>query len=197
MCQAFEMYLGVPQGTLARAMTKPTSQLRLLHYLENNEVTSSGDINMGAHTDYECFTILHQGGPGLEVLNPDNQWVEAAPLEGTFTVNIGDLLETWTNGRFKATLHRVANNGAERYSLPFFVAANYDAVIAPLDNLVPKGERPAYSSIVAGHHLLGQLLRDFPYLRQRHERGLMSLPFAIPNGNPFELGRLSLQPSAA
>lgn len=197
MCEAFEMYLNVPRGSLLKAMTKPTSQLRLLHYLENNDVTASADVNMGAHTDYECFTILHQGGPGLQVLNPDNEWVDAAPLDGTFTVNIGDLMETWTNGRLKATLHRVANNGHERYSLPFFVAANYDAVIAPLGNLVPKGQQPAYDAIVAGHHLLGQLLRDFPYLRQRYERGVMKLPFRIPSGNPFELGRLPLEPSIA
>jgi len=192
MCQGFETYLRLPEGTLARAMTKPTSQLRLLHYLENEAPSPSSSISMGAHTDYECFTILHQGGPGLQVLSPDRQWIEAPPLDGTFTVNIGDMLEAWTNGRLKATLHRVENDGRERFSLPFFVAADYDAVIAPLDQLVPAGQRPAYRPIVAGHHLLGQLLRDFPYLRERYDRGLMSLPFAVPDGNPFELGRAPL-----
>ena len=181
MCRAFETYLRLPEGTLLEAMTKPTSQLRLLHYLHDDRATPSADVNMGAHTDYECFTILHQGGPGLEVLDRSGQWAEAPPLEGTFTVNIGDMLEAWTNGRFKATLHRVVYDGRERFSLPFFVAADYDAVVAPLPALVRRGERPAYGPIVAGHHLLGQLLRDFPYLRQRHDRGLMPLPFSIPN----------------
>lgn len=196
MCQAFEMYLRLPEGTLTRAMKRPTSQLRLLHYRENDGATPSTDINMGAHTDYECFTILHQGGPGLQVLSPDREWIEAPPLDGTFTVNIGDMLEAWTNGRLRATLHRVVNDGRERFSLPFFVAADYDAVIAPLPQLVPAGQRPRYRPMVAGHHLLGQLLRDFPYLRERHERGLMSLPFSVPDGNPFEHGREPL-PQAA
>lgn len=194
MCHGFELHLGIPQGTLTGAMTKPTSQLRLLHYLEND--AASAGVNMGAHTDYECFTILHQGGPGLQVLSPDGRWIDAPPVEGAFTVNIGDMLEAWTNGRFRATLHRVINDGRERFSLPFFVAADYDAVIAPIQRLVPAGERPRYRPIVAGHHLLGQLLRDFPYLRERHARGLLRLPFPIPEGNPFEIGRAPLAEAA-
>lgn len=187
MCGAFEMHLQVPPGTLLAAMTKPTSQLRLLHYMGNDEVAGPQTMNMGAHTDYECFTILHQSAPGLQVLNTANQWIDAPPLDGTFVINIGDLLETWTNGRFRSTLHRVVNTGKERLSLPFFVGANYDAVIEPLVNVETREETPKYKAIVAGHHLLGQLLRDFPYLRKRHEHGQLRLPFAMPNCNPFEL----------
>ena len=196
MCRGFEIYLDLPEGTFTDAMKKPTSQLRLLHYRENRAVTASCDMNMGAHTDYECFTILHQGGPGLEVLSPDRRWIEATPVEGTFTVNIGDMMEAWTNGRLKATLHRVVNDGRERFSLPFFVAADYDAVVAPVPRLVPAGQRPAYRPVRAGHHLLGQLLRDFPYLRERHARGMLRLPFPIPQGNPFEIGRAPLAEAA-
>ena len=130
------------------------------------------------------------------MLGSDGAWMPAPPLEGTFTVNIGDMLEAWSNGRLRATLHRVVSDGRERYSLPFFVAADYDAVVAPARELVPAGQRPAYRPMVAGHHLLGQLLRDFPYLRARRERGLMPLPFAVPEGNPFEMGRTPL-PQAA
>lgn len=194
MCGAFESYLQVPPGTLLEAMTKPTSQLRLLHYLGNGDIAQPRGMNMGAHTDYECFTILHQSAPGLQVLNASNQWIDAPPLDGTFVINIGDLLETWSNGQFRSTLHRVVNRGIERLSLPFFVAANYDAVIQPLDGIEPSERTCKYKDIVAGHHLLGQLLRDFPYLRKRHERGQLRLPFAMPNGNPFELRKQALLP---
>ena len=34
----------------------------------------------------------------------------------------------WTNGRFKSTLHRVVNSN-ERFSTPFFLAANWDAEV--------------------------------------------------------------------
>ncbi len=196
MCGAFESYLQIRPGTLLDAMTKPTSQLRLLHYLGNGDRAQPQAMNMGAHTDYECFTILHQGAPGQQVLNASNQWIDAPPLDGTFVINIGDLLETWTNGQFRATLHRVVNTHTERLSLPFFVAANYDAVIRPLAGLAPREGVCAYKAIVAGHHLLGQLLRDFPYLRKRHQRGELRLPFAIPNDNPFELSRRAPAPQA-
>ncbi len=193
MCSGFELALGVPEGTLRRAMTKPTSQLRLLHYLENLTVSNPAHMNMGAHTDYECFTILHQRAPGLEVLVRGREWVEAPPLDGTLVVNIGDLLETWSNGLFRSTYHRVANRGHERFSLPFFVAANYDQVIEPLPSLVSVDRPACYEPVVAGHHLLGQLLRDFPYLRRRYERGELRLPFGIPGGNPFEAAKALAQ----
>ena len=193
LCSAFELYLGAPPGKLVERMTKPTSQLRLLHYVENDGAGDTSRMNMGAHTDYEFFTLLHQKEPGLEVLGANDRWLKAPPLDGTLLVNIGDMLEVWSNGRCPATVHRVVNYGVERMSLPFFVAADYDAVIEPLPRLVPMGRRPAYAPVVAGHHLLGQLLRDFPYLRERHDRGRLRLPFPIPETNPFETRRLGGQ----
>ena len=186
LSQAFELHLGLQSGDLQQYMTKPTSQLRLLHYLANNAPMTTTDMNMGAHTDYECFTILHQQKSGLQVMNANNEWIEAPPIDGTYVINIGDMLETWSNGAFKSTLHRVVNNGHERYSMPFFVAANYDAKIKPLETVISNASPPKYTNIVAGHHLLSQLLRDFNYLRKRFETGELKLPFAIPNGNPFE-----------
>ena len=59
LCLAVEIYLGLPQGAITDHMTKPVSQLRLLHYLRNSEVTHPQSVNMGAHTDYECLTLLH------------------------------------------------------------------------------------------------------------------------------------------
>ena len=58
-------------------------------------------------------------------------WVDVPPVPGAFVVNIGDLLEQWTNGVFKSTRHRVVNQvaGRERYSCAFFTSPNYDAVV--------------------------------------------------------------------
>lgn len=186
LCRAFELHLNLPSGFLAKFMTKPTSQLRLIHYIANDAPMDETDMNMGAHTDYECFTILSQEHSGLQVMNNRNEWLEAPPIEGAFVINIGDMLETWTNGLFKATLHRVVNKGEERYSIPFFVAANYDAVVEPLAAVVADNSRPKYRKVIAGHHLLGQLLRDFSYLRKRHESGELNLPFEAPPYTPFE-----------
>ena len=187
MCRAFEIHLRLAPGYFRQFTRKSTSQLRMLHYLENATPPDLKDMNMGAHTDYECFTILHQTKPGLQVMNSDNQWIEAPPIKGTYVINIGDMMEVWTNGLFRSTLHRVVNSGRERYSMPYFQAADFDAVVQPLPSLVGPSNPPRYAPLVAGHHLLGQLLRDFSYLKRRHQRGELYLPFTPPGENRFEL----------
>ena len=191
LCRAFEIHLELPLGYFDPFMTQPTSQLRFLHYLENNAPMAADDMNMGAHTDYECFTILHQTAPGLQVLAADcSHWITAPPIDGTFVINIGDMLEVWTNGGFRSTLHRVVNNGRERFSMPFFMAANYDAVITPVKSMVSADNPQRFAPMVAGHHLMGQLLRDFSYLKARHDADLLDLDFEVSNVNSFEQSKL-------
>jgi isopenicillin N synthase-like dioxygenase len=68
ICAALEAHLGLPPGAMTDHMTKPVSQLRLLHYVRQNAGTDPQSINMGAHTDYECLTILHTRNKGLQVM---------------------------------------------------------------------------------------------------------------------------------
>lgn len=68
------------------------------------------------------FTILANtpGSTGLEAQADDGSWYEVQPMEGAFIINVGSLLEMFSNGVFKAPLHRVVNpSGCERYSAPF------------------------------------------------------------------------------
>jgi len=181
---AFEEYMDVEEGYFRSRMMKPTSQLRLIHYLENNEAVEDGQ-NMGAHTDYECFTILRQFSPGLQVLNPAGEWIDVEPIPGTFVINIGDMLETWSGGYLRSTLHRVVNNGRERYSMPFFMAADYDAVVEPIPGY--ESDEPRHKPLVAGQHLLRMLLRDFPYLKRMYLENKLNLDLDVrDSSNPFE-----------
>ena len=186
LCRAFELHLRLPPGYFRQFMRKPNSQLRLLHYLENDEPRDDKDMQMGAHTDYEALTILHQSLPGLQVLTTDDQWLDASPIDGTYVINIGDMMETWTNGRLRATPHRVVNTGRERFSLPYFCAADFDARIEPVPTVLDDDKTKRYPSLIAGHHLLDQMLRDFAYLRRRVDTGALSLPFVPTGANPFE-----------
>ena len=190
LCRAFEIHLKLAPGYFRQFMQKPPSQLRLLHYLENDAPLSEQNMQMGAHTDYECFTILHQAKPALQVLNMAGEWMEAPPIEGTYVINIGDMMEAWSNGHFKSTPHRVVNSGRERFSLPYFCAADFDTEIKPVSSMVSADKFSRYPKLVAGHHLLGQLLRDFAYLRRRYQQGKLKLPFEVPTCNRFE-GRLA------
>lgn len=184
VCRALEMHLNLPDGALTNEMTKPISQLRLLHYVRNQNTKDARSVNMGAHTDYECLTLLHTRNPGLQVMTSNDTWIDVPVAPNVFVVNIGDMLEAWSNGLLRSTPHRVLNLSPERYSMPYFVAANYNTVIKPFPQLVTK-ERPSrYEPFRAGLHLERMLIRDFPYLRNKVQPHL-ALKGGVTN-NPFE-----------
>ena len=93
LLDALALELGVDPEELTRHITYPTSQLRLLRYIENDMPATKDLVGIGAHSDFECFTILLQGGPGLQVMNAEDVWIEAPPIPGCFVVNIGDMME--------------------------------------------------------------------------------------------------------
>ena len=108
-----------------------------MHYPYNPDAEDGEGI--GAHTDYECFTLLKPTAPGLEVLNGAGEWIDVPPVPGTFVVNIGDMLELWTNGAFVATSHRVRKVAEERYSFPLFFNVDYHTEVKPLPQFASRG----------------------------------------------------------
>jgi isopenicillin N synthase-like dioxygenase len=173
LLRAFAVAVDEPADRFDRHVTAPPSQLRLIHYPFDPAAADRPGI--GAHTDYECFTLLRPTAPGLEVLNAAGTWVDVPLLDGAFVLNIGDLLEIWTNGEFVATTHRVRKVAEERYSFPLFVNVDADTVVAPLDSFV-KDNAPVKPTVVAGEHLFAQTAQSFRYLQQRLTRGEVTLP---------------------
>ncbi|WCJ25844.1 2-oxoglutarate (2OG) and Fe(II)-dependent oxygenase superfamily protein [Euphorbia peplus] len=107
------------------ALSKPDASLRLLRY--PGELGHSKDEIFGAsaHSDYGMITLLLTDGvPGLQVCREKYKepqiWEDVLPIRGAFIVNIGDMMERWTNGMFRSTLHRVMPTGQERYSVTFY-----------------------------------------------------------------------------
>lgn len=173
--RGFALALDLPEDWFERHLSKPASQLRLIHYPYAPDAPAD-EPGIGAHTDYECFTILLPTAPGLEVMNGDGEWIDAPPIEGAFVINIGDMLEAWSNGTFVATSHRVRKVGEERYSFPYFASCDYHTVVSPLPQFVT-AERPAkFQPIVAGDHLLAQTAQTFVYLKKRIADGTFKLP---------------------
>jgi isopenicillin N synthase-like dioxygenase len=147
----FALALGLPEGHFAPYTTKPIAQLNLVHYpaVSADAPRPSG---VGAHTDYECFTILWQDeNGGLEARNAEGRWVPVPPLPGSFVVNIGDMMALWSNDRFASTLHRASNtSGRRRLSFPMFCGTNHDAVIACLPSCTGPDNPPRHAPVVAG-----------------------------------------------
>lgn len=185
LLDAFAAALDVDPGLLRRHITFPTSQLRLLRYVENDMPMNKDMVGIGAHSDFECFTILLQGGPGLQVMNAEDYWIEAPPLPGCFIVNIGDIFETWSGGRFKSTQHRVVNTGRERYSMPLFFGLDYDSVVEPLEPFRTPDVLARYPPIKAGDHLMRMSVSAFRYMHDAWKKGELELDFEVPEDNPF------------
>ena len=115
LMRGFARALGEAPDFFDPYLMKPPSQLRLIHYPFNPEAGEA--MGIGSHTDYECLTLLYSTAPGLEVLNSAGRWIDAPPLPGALVINIGDMMEIWTNGEFVATSHRVGRS--RRSASPF------------------------------------------------------------------------------
>ena len=148
--------LGVDRGALdASFLPASTSFLRLNHYpvsdpLEDMvaEAAPGADLGIHHHTDAGALTVLLQDEvDGLEVWR-DGAWRAIAPTAGALVVNIGDMIQVWSNDLYRAPVHRVlAMDTLERLSLPLFFNPAYEAVVAPLDPCVGAGRPARYRPI--------------------------------------------------
>ncbi|KAK1758883.1 Clavaminate synthase-like protein [Echria macrotheca] len=143
------------QVALMQLSSRRHSQLRLLHYppITKHKLQTEMFARLPAHTDWGTFTILLQNNQGgLELRDPHSgEFLHAAPEEGTLVLNIGDMLQRFTNDYFISALHRVSvpdpeavpDGGiAARYSIPFFLAPAPSHVISTLPQFVT-AEAPA------------------------------------------------------
>jgi isopenicillin N synthase-like dioxygenase len=122
-----------------------STTIGMFHYLPSRN--QPNEICCGEHTDYGMLTILMQDDVGgLEVRSDDGKWIPAPPIPGTFVINLGDMLEVWTNGSYKATTHQVrkSKSGRDRISVAYFFNPRFECVVSPLEMknpLIPFKER--------------------------------------------------------
>lgn len=151
--------LGLPETWFEQWTSRHTSTASVLHYPPQRVPPEPGQLRAGAHTDYGTLTILHKAGDarGLQVQLPDGTWLPVTPGPGQLVVNIGDLMSTWTGGRWASTMHRVVNPpmGVDQpgdISLPFFHQPDWDAVVSPVG-------REGQVGVLAGRHLADKVDR--------------------------------------
>lgn len=149
--------LGLEPHHFDEDFCEPQALLGLLHYAAVPSNLSTGVFACGAHSDYGMITLLlTDDSPGLQIYRED-RWVDIPPRPDCFICNLGDMLERWTNGLYRSTLHRVVNTtGAERYSVPFFFEPNFDAVVACLPTCCSDTNPPRYPPTTSGEHLVAK-----------------------------------------
>jgi isopenicillin N synthase-like dioxygenase len=175
LLQGIALSLSLPEDHFVPFCTEPMVTLRLLHYPPQPADAAPGEKGAGAHTDWDALTILLQDDVGgLQIYDRRVGWVPAEPIPGTFIVNIGDMLARWTNDLYRSTVHRVINvSNRERYSVPFFLGGNPDAVVEALPGCTGPENPPLYPPTTAENHL-----------REMYERSYRSDPADARQVNP-------------
>ncbi|GMJ10007.1 Scopoletin 8- Hydroxylase [Hibiscus trionum] len=139
-------------------------------------------VGVGRHSDMGTLTILLQDGiGGLYVKVPEEadmenkgEWVEIPPIPGALVINVGDMLQIWSNGRYKSAEHRVRTTSTKsRVSVPIFVSPQATQMIAPFPQVVEKDGVARYSEFVFSDYINS-------FFGNAHD-GKKSLEFAKPN----------------
>ncbi|KAK5117528.1 hypothetical protein LTR62_004950 [Meristemomyces frigidus] len=165
LSRLFALSLELDEHYFDEMLTHPGGFGRLMYYpaAKNPQPldpeVKDKEIGLGAHSDYDCFTILLcSAAPGLEILSPEDRWVPAPAVEGSFIINVADFLMRWTNGVYKSTVHRVVNRTRdERYSVPFFFSINYDQTVETLPSCITPDNPSRYPPVKAGEYILERL----------------------------------------
>jgi len=168
---ALSRNLGMAPDYLAGAfMPRHLSFLRLNYYPlcpaparpERLDRPTHGHLGINHHTDAGALTVLLQDRqPGLEVYRYGD-WHLIEPREDALVINIGDIVQVWSNDRYRASLHRVvASAAAERYSAPFFFNPAYATDYAPLPSAVDATHPARYRPINWGEFRAGRAAGDY------------------------------------
>ena len=142
---------------------RPThsSFLRLNHYTVEDpmagEQPDRAGLGVHHHSDAGALTLLWQSDTaGLQVFR-DGYWFDIPPIHDAFVINIGDMVQVWSNDLYVAPQHRViAMESVDRFSFPYFCNPSYDTVVEPLT-----GEAPRYRPLQWGEFRRRRAEGDF------------------------------------
>jgi isopenicillin N synthase-like dioxygenase len=146
--------------TLVDAHQDPYNTTRVIHYPAYTGPLEDKQMRIGEHSDYGTITLLWQINdvPGLQVQDLGGVWHPVPYAEDGVVVNIGDLLQRWTNDYFVSTKHRVVNTHIDqtRYSMPHFVDPTPGTIVSNL-----RDEPAKYDPIESKAYLMWRLAQSY------------------------------------
>lgn len=158
LLRAIALHLNLDENFFEGQIKDGNSILRTIHYPPITEEPRSA-IRAEQHEDINLITLLvGASAGGLQLLNAQDEWLDITPGENEIVINVGDMLQRFTNNYLKSTTHRVVNPPREqwhvpRLSIPFFLHPVSQMDLSCLNTCVTD-ERPlAYEPITAGDYL--------------------------------------------
>lgn len=129
--------------------------LRMVNYSPPKIVEEKEVEGLGMHTDMSCITIVYQDEiGGLQMRSKEGEWMDIRPCENSLVVNIGDLMQAWSNGWLRSSEHRVVlKRFINRLSLAFFWCFEDEKVISAPDEVVGEGNSRIYKPFVCLDYL--------------------------------------------
>lgn len=167
LMELFSLALELPRDYFTAKIDKAVNFLRVLDYPALTAPPLPNQFRIGPHSDYGTLTLVTADGPGLQVRTATGAWEDVPYVPGGIQVNIGDMLERWTNDQWVSTHHRVLvpespeSRQQRRQAIAFFQMANYDAVIAPVATTVSQTHPAKYELIPAGEEMMAKISRQY------------------------------------
>jgi isopenicillin N synthase-like dioxygenase len=161
--RALALYLNLEETYFDNYIHNGNSILRPIHYPPILEEPKAAE-RAAAHGDINLITLLMGAqGRGLQVQNPDGEWIDAIAEPDELMINVGDMLSRHTNNKLKSTIHRVINPprelwGPSRYSIPFFMHPISDMKLDVLDSCIDEDNPKQFDDISAGEFLNQRLI---------------------------------------
>ena len=166
LLRGFAIGAGLDAEHFIRLRDRPVSRGSLQYYPPQPDGAEEDQFGVAPHTDFGVLTVLCQDEiGGLEIRRRSGEWAAMPPIPGTLVVNIGDLLERWSNRRYRSTVHRVINSsGRERLSLVLAYDPDFETLVDPAA-FCAAGEAPHDEPITCGDYLLWRFGKAFSYRR--------------------------------
>jgi len=158
LLQAIALYLNLDEHYFDNYVYNGNSILRAIHYPPITHEPKSA-IRAEQHEDINLITLLvGASADGLQILTKQGDWVGVTSLPEQIVVNVGDMLQRFTNNKLRSTTHRVVNPARElwhtsRFSIPFFLHPKSSMSLRCLDECIDAEHPKAYEDATAGEYL--------------------------------------------
>ena len=157
----FAIALDLPEHYFDDKIEPPQAFMRVINYPDQPNDPLPGQLRAGAHSDYGTLTILRSENVagGLQVRDRSGAWLDVVTTPESFVINIGDMMQYWTNDRWISTVHRVVNPprdknlGSRRQSIVFFHSPNENTLISCREGCSSAANPPKDAPLLAGEHL--------------------------------------------